>query len=148
VVPEDKQRKTSQTEGESVSGYFRTIFKANPKLLQGRSNQELLQRWLDDHPGEKEVPTRVKNSLSNLKSVLRKKRRQKNGKGMKPEQPAVTAPAVEALPPKTAIRGLETLEEQIDGCMTLARNLDREALASVVQLLRRARNAVVWQQGQ
>lgn len=148
VVPEDKQRKTSQTEGESVSGYFRAIFKANPKLLQGRSNQELLQRWLDDHPGEKVVPTGVKNSLSNLKSVLRKKRRQKKGKGMKPEQPAVTAPAVEAPPPKTAIRGLETLEEQIDGCMTLAKNLDREALASVVQLLRRARNAVVWQQGQ
>jgi hypothetical protein len=148
LVPKDKHRKTSQTEGESVSGYFRPIFKANPKLLKGRSNQELLQRWLDDHPGEKEVPTRVKNILSNLKSVLRKKLRQKKGKGMKPEQPTVTAPAVEARPPKTALRGLETLEEQIDDCMTLAKDLDREALASVVQLLRRARNAVVWQQGQ
>jgi hypothetical protein len=145
--PKDQQQAPQGSE-ENVSGYFRLRFKENPKLLTAGSNQELLQRWLDDHPGEKEVPQRVKNILSNLKSVLRKKRRKKKGKGTQTDQPGATAPAVEATPPRAAIRGLETLEEQIDDCMTLAKNLDRDALASVVQLLRKARNAVVWQQGQ
>jgi hypothetical protein len=37
--------------GESVSAYFRKSFDENPKLLKGRSNDELLKRWLADHPG-------------------------------------------------------------------------------------------------
>src|SRR3712207_840190 len=59
--------------GESIQGYFRPIFKENPKLLRERSNEELYQRWLKDHPGETVVPERVKQGLSNLKTVLRKK---------------------------------------------------------------------------
>jgi hypothetical protein len=46
--------------GETVSGYFRRIFKENPRLLKERSNDELLKRWLADHPGHKEVPQTVK----------------------------------------------------------------------------------------
>jgi hypothetical protein len=42
--------------GETVSGYFRKIFAENPGLLDSRSNDELLQCWLKDHPGEPEVP--------------------------------------------------------------------------------------------
>lgn len=142
----DKQQEAPEEGGGNVSGYFRAIFKANPKLLKAGSNQEVLQRWLDDHPGEKEVPQRVKNILSNLKSVLRKKLRKKKAK--QPEGATVAAPAVEVTQPRAVIRGLEALEVQIDECMILAKNLDPEALASVVQLLRKARNAVVWQQGQ
>ena len=29
---------------ETVAGYFRKVFKENPKLLHGRSNQEVLDR--------------------------------------------------------------------------------------------------------
>jgi hypothetical protein len=152
-MPRAKQKAEPQPaapEGENVSGYFRARFKENPQLLKGKSNQELLQRWLADHPGEKEVPQRVKYILSNLKSVLRKKLRQKKEKSkQRPELAATVAPAVEATNmPNAALRGLETLEEQIDDCMSLARQLDREGLANVVQILRKARNAVVWQQGQ
>ena len=43
-------------DGESIQGYFRRIFKEKPKLLRERSNKPLLDRWLADHPGEKEVP--------------------------------------------------------------------------------------------
>jgi hypothetical protein len=42
--------------GETTSGYFRRLFKENPKLLKGSDNSELFQRWLQDHPGHKEVP--------------------------------------------------------------------------------------------
>ena len=52
--------------GESIQGYFRRIFHEKPKLLKERSNDELLARWLADHPSETEVPKRVKSGLANL----------------------------------------------------------------------------------
>lgn len=137
--------------GESISGYFRKVFKENPKLLTGRSNDELLQRWLKDHPGETEVPKKVKANLSNIKSVLRKKGR----KGRRSAAPAAGTGSISAhglTASKTrgvrGVRGLEQLEEQIDDCLTLAKNLDREGLADVISHLRTARNRVVWKTGQ
>jgi|SRR5665213_1778721 len=132
-----------QPEGENISGYIRRVFKENPKWLGTRSNDEILARWLKDHPGEKEVPERVKKNLSNVKSLLRNKLRKKSGKPKKESQPAEPTPA-----PRSAARGLETLEEQLDECLTLAKNLDREGLSSVINLLRRARNEVVWKMGE
>src|ERR1700730_18414270 len=61
-------------DGESTMGYFRRILKENPKLLKARSNDEILNCWLKGHPGEMEVPKKVKQSLSNTKSVVRSKR--------------------------------------------------------------------------
>jgi hypothetical protein len=130
---------------ETVSGYFRKVFAENPKLLKTRSNEELLQRWLADHPGEKEVPNRVKQILSNVKSVLRKKGRKRARRQEPNHQPtAVTAPA----PVKRSSSRLEHLEEQIDECLTAARALDRDGLEHVIRLLRQARNQVVWKLGQ
>ena len=50
--------------------------------------------------------------------------------------------------PRKAVRGLDRLEEQIDECLSLAKYLDREHLADVISLLRKARNAVVWKLGE
>ena len=58
-------------------------------------------------------------------------------------QPAAAAPVR-----RPAARGLESLEERIDDCLTLARSLDRDGLEAVIDLLRKARNGVVVQQGQ
>ena len=140
------EQENGQPEGENISGYFRQVFKENPKWLEGRSNDEVLARWLKDHPGEKEVPKRVKQNLSNVKSILRQAERKKSGAPKKESRPAEPTAAVAAAPRK-GVRGLETLEEQIDECMTLAKNLDREGLSSVINLLRRARNEVVWIMG-
>jgi hypothetical protein len=134
-----------QANGETVSGYFRKIFKENPRLLKERSNDELLRRWLADHPGHREVPQTVKNNLANVKSVLRKKMRKRGGR---PKSEQLVAAVGEVARPKVAARGLEALEEQIDECLTFAKHLDREGLADVIGLLRRARNAVVWKAGQ
>lgn len=131
--------------GESISGYFRKIFRENPKLLKQRSNDELLSRWSLDHPGEP-VTDRIKQNLANLKSILRKKRR-KRGKGKQAAEPVETAVIV-MTPAKKAYRGLEALELEIDDCLTSARSLDREGLEDVINFLRRARNAVVWKLGQ
>jgi hypothetical protein len=134
--------KQSTNGAENISGYFRAIFKENPTLLKSRSNDELLKRWMSDHPKEKEVPARVKQGLANVKSVLRSKRRGKKRKADS-EQGAVAVLEKPQRSPR-----LETLEERIDDALTMARNLDREALESVIAALRRARNEVVWKMGQ
>ncbi len=135
------------TSGESISGYFRRIFDENPKWLDTRSNEQLFSRWLADHPGDNEVPERVRHNLSNIKSVLRKLSRRKVNKQKKEGQPALTNSApVEA--PRRAVKGLDTLEEHIDECLSLAKTLDREGLTNVIGLLRRARNEVVWKMGE
>jgi hypothetical protein len=51
---------------------------------------------------------------------------------------AVVAMASE--PARISTKGFEQLEEQIDDSLTTARGLDREALHTVIGLLRRARN--------
>ena len=139
----------AQGGGESVSGYFRKIFAENPKLLDSKSNAELLDRWLADNPGETEVPARIRNNLANLKSVLRKKGRKKAGRKKAAEQPQMTnAAAITAAPKRTGSQRLEALEEQIDDCLSVAKGLDRDGLDEVIRLLRRARNTVVWKMGQ
>jgi hypothetical protein len=144
-----------QAEGETISGYFRKVFAENPRWLDTRSNDQLYARWLRDHPGEKEVPERVRQNLSNIKGVLRKQGRRKVGRPKKTTQPAQTtaAPisASAAAPvqaPRKIVKGLDTLEEHIDDCLSLAKNLDREGLANIIILLRRARNEVVWKMGE
>src|SRR5262249_37659060 len=112
--------------GESIAGYFRKVFKENPKLLKQRSNDELLQRWVDEHPGQTEVRKSVKVGLQNVKSILRSKRR-KGGRRKAQEQPttagAAGAPVIEAAPEENP---LEQLEELIDECLSSAKLLDRE----------------------
>ena len=134
--------------GESVSGYFRTIFDESPGLLDTRSNDELLTRWLKDHPGDKEVPERVKKILSNVKSVLRSRGRHKERGRPKtaPVQAGTTTIGVEA--PHAKVRSLASLEERIDDCLYYAKSHHRDDLDAVVRLLRDARNRVVWTMGQ
>jgi len=140
---------TQNDNGETTGGYFRRVFKENPKLLVTRSNDELLSRWLADHPGHKAVPPNVQKHMSNVKSVLRKKGRKKLGRPKKVEQDgAVQAASTQPKPTRIAPKGLEALEEMIDDCMTIAKRMDREGLGDVIRLLRNARNEVVWKLGQ
>jgi len=120
----------------TVSGYFRQVFNDHPEWLKEKSNEPILAKYRTDHgmANDAVVEKRVKSNLANLKSSLRKKSRRtgKSGGGM-------------------ATRSghrLEGLEELIDDCLTLAKNLDREALDHIISLLRRARNEVVWKIGE
>jgi hypothetical protein len=141
--PASKGNGQASTE-DSVAGYFRQVFAENPAWLKGRSNQAVLERWLADHPGEKEVPDRVKQNLANIKSVLRKKLR----KGGRPKKQAEAAPETASQPAARVYEEMEALEVLIDDALTLARTLDREGLESVIGHLRRARNEVVWRTGE
>ena len=136
-------------ETESVAGYFRKVFRENPKLLKQRSNDELYRRWLQDHPGHKDVPAKVKTGLQNIKAVLRAKRAKRKAakQGPATAQPqAQTALPLQA-PRRLPAKGLQQLEEQIDEALGLARRLDREGLEDVIRILRRARNEVVRKGG-
>jgi hypothetical protein len=130
---------------ESIAGYFRRIFKENPKLLKQRSNDELLQRWQDDHPGHATIPDSVKMGLANIKSVLRKKRKRR---GRPPGQSA-QAPVKKAAPAsgQSQEEPLERLEYLIDRCLAIARDEDAEGLRSIITHLRQARNELVLRLG-
>ena len=140
-------KKRASSNGESISAYFRKVFDENPKLLKTRSNQELYDRWLQDHPGETKVPEKVRQNLSNVKSVLRKKSR-KRGRRKTATEAADTAVFATAPAVRKLSKGLDLLEEQIDDCLSMAKQLDREGLANVISMLRRARNEVVWKMGE
>src|SRR4051812_39606475 len=131
VMAKKKATDAEATNGqgqETVSGYFRRLFKEHPKWLDERSNAAILDRWLKDHPDQTSVPKNVQQNLSNVKSVLRSKKRAKPGRKKATEQPEThagpTETAVSPVSRKRASGGLDTLEEQIDECLTLAKNLD------------------------
>jgi hypothetical protein len=141
-----KKAAKAEAPGESIQGYFKRILKENPKLLKGRSNEELLKRWSDDHGGQQpsnSVRVGLQNAKSSLRSKRRKRRAAKTENGQ-PQAAAATHPL--AKPAKTAHK-LEALEEQIDDCLSMAKHLDRDGLGEIIKLLRHARNKVVWTMG-
>jgi hypothetical protein len=150
-----RKPKTTAAKGDSVSSYFRVIFKENRQLLKSKSNDEIFARWLADHPGEKEVPDRVKYILSKVKSDLRHQRRNKMKKKKEEAVGGLVAHRVvisrvaspEGDGVDNRVQGLERLEEAIDGCLTMARGLDEKKLDNAIVFLRRARREVVWQLG-
>ena len=137
-------RKATGATDESTSGYFRRIFKENPRWLKAKSNQEIEARWIADHPRDREIPQKAKYILSNVKGTLRSKRRRKRTGIQGTESQEKTTLVASSRKP---LKGLSHLEAAIDDCLAEARNIDREALAEVIALLRTARNAVVWKMG-
>lgn len=120
----------------SMSGYFRQLFTDHPDLLSETTNTAILARYRADHgiAEDAPLPASVKNNLANMKSVMRKKLRKSTKAAAKI--------------PRGAASRYEQLEELIDDCLTLARTIDREGLDGVINLLRKARNEVVWKLGQ
>jgi hypothetical protein len=131
-----------------VAGYFRRIYRENPSFLKATTYDQVLQRWLEDHPGETAVPQRIKDILYNLKSTLLRQAGRKPGRPRAAIQSPGGATSTKRVGLGAAVRrGLEHLEEQIDECLTVGKRLDREGLNDVLVLLRRARNEVVWKLG-
>jgi hypothetical protein len=147
--------KAKSKEGPSVAGYFRGVFKDRPEWLWEKSNDVILARYREDHGmgPNAAVKSNIKANLANLKSVLRKQSRKKKraqSAAAHSAQPIMGAVAAPASPAARRLGNgrLETLEELIDDCLTLAKHQDREGLHDVIQMLRRARNTVVWKLGE
>jgi hypothetical protein len=129
--------KKSGKPGSSYS-YFKQLFHEHPEWLKEKSNAVIVTRYKADHDLAEDavIEKTVMNNLANLKSVMRKKLR------VRAAAKNVGKPLV-----KSSNR-LERLEEQIDDCLTEAKTLDRTGLEEVINLLRRARNKVVWKLGE
>lgn|SRR5262249_43314147 len=142
-------RRRRRSRGESISSYFRSAFQENPAWLQANSNELVLAKYKEDHGISAEAPLSqsIKAGMASAKHIMRKKLGVGPKRGRKVGR-AIRA-AVAALPePRRKSATLEHLEELIDECLTLAKNLDREGLTKVIHLLRNARNEVVWKHGQ
>jgi len=126
----------------SISSIFKDIYRADPSLLEPGTNDEIYKRY-QAKTGQ-EISDRIKAINTNLKSTLRKAYGVSKSAVGTPA--ARTATVVKAAAPAhhPAASRLEQLEENIDECLTFAKNLDRAALESVINNLRRARNEVVW----
>jgi hypothetical protein len=135
-----KRRRKSRR--KSISGYFRQLIEASPQLLNGpQTNAQLLERFQADHPTKK-ITNSIKANLANVKSMIRRKKRFRAGYKAAPR-----IMGLRAARDFVGARGLEGLEEYIDECLTIAKNVDRQGLDHVIRLLRTARNEVVWKQG-
>ena len=131
--------KKSGKSGSSYS-YFKQLFHDHPEWLKEKSNSVITARYRADHGLAEgaDLEKTIMNNLSNLKSVMRKKLRVK----------ARAASKSSGKPVVKSTNKLEMLEEQIDDCLTVAKNLDRTGLEEVIHHLRRARNKVVWKLGE
>ena len=126
----------------SLSGYFKNVISENPQWLDGvGTNKLILERFHADYPS-KTITGKIKANLANVKSVLRRDKRKRGGARVSPH-----LYEARSTPGFAGSRSLAGLEEYIDECLTLAKNLDRAGLAHVIRLLRNARNEVVWKMG-
>jgi hypothetical protein len=119
----------------SISSYFRELFTAQPLLLAEKNNDAIIDRYRKDHglADDAKLEATVRNNMANMKSVMRKKLHHGVYRFSSVAKSGNT---------------LDGLEELIDECLTLAKTSDRDGLANVITLLRRARNEVVWKRGQ
>ena len=124
---------------------FRRVFTDTRSGSHTRSNDDVLARWSSTIWAKRRCREGQADPLEREKQSPQRRPNETlcTEKASPAAEPTAAAPR-----PHEGLRGLESLEEQIDECMTLAKNLDREGLSSVINLLRRARNEVVWKIGE
>jgi hypothetical protein len=139
--------------GESKSAWFRKFFRENPDYIRHGSNAEVLELWKKDHGG-REPDQSIKNVMANVKSSVKAELGIKGRGKKRGRKPAAAAgngaevAATPAVPRATTMKNLESLEISIDDCISAARRLANPALDDALKHLRKARNLVVWQQGE
>ncbi len=131
-------------EGSSYA-YIKQLFLDHPELLKEKSNAAILARYRADHglAEDAALEPKVLNNLANLKSVMRKALRKKKGArdAARPESERRGRPTRQA-------SSLEQLEVMIDDALSYAKSQNNEGLSPTINLLRAARNRVVWLQGE
>ncbi len=133
--------------GESMMGYFRRFFDEDPSLVKKKSNQQLIERWMQDHPGYTDHDLRrARQSLANTKSMLKRRKRGRRKKAEASSEATTNVNSMVHHTPRSR-RSLEDLEVNIDNCLMMARGLDQAGLETVIRYLRLARNEVVLKNG-
>lgn len=124
----------------SLHSIFVGYYRANPKWLRKGRNDKVLEQFAKDYPNHP-IDKSVKQAMANVKSRIKKGPKGRRGRKQRQEMfhQAVIASKASAKAPKP----LAMLEEQIDDCMILVKQIGRESLPEIYHSLRRARNAVV-----
>lgn len=134
-------------QGESISGYFKKMFESKPELLDHGKNDVILAQWQEDHPGQP-ITDSIKGSLSNTKSILRKKYGKVKRRRRKHAKTTIADGAPKVHKVRTSIAALEKMEALIDECLSVARHQGMPGLDASIKHLLSARRAVAWQMGQ
>jgi hypothetical protein len=133
-------RRRRRRKGPSLSGIFTQYFVDHPDWLSSDKNEIVVGQFSRDHP-EIEVDKKVKQAMYNVKSRMNKgdvgRQRRKMSKLAARQVVATAGKNAKPMAP------LNLLEEQIDDCMILAKQIGREQMHHVLNALRSARNAVV-----
>lgn len=126
--------------GKSLSGTIRQYLTDHPEWLASADTKAIVDQYKADHPN-KPVNSKVMQAIYNMKSLMRKgeagvaKRKQSKATAQRIVQSAAAS--------GKRMAPLEMLEEQIDDCMILAKQIGRDTMLDVLMNLHRARNAVV-----
>ena len=130
-----KRRKT-----KSLSGTIRQYLTDHPEWLSSQDTSQVVAQFEKDHP-KKKVDKYVMQAIYNVKSSMRKG---PTGAAKRQQSKAAAKHIVQSAA-KTGKNGtpLVHLEEMIDDCMILARQINQENLVPALMDLRRARNSVV-----
>ncbi len=131
-------------EGSSYS-YIKQLFIDHPELLKEKRNAAILARYRADHGLAEDAPIEktVMNNLANIKSNMRKAVRTETAskEASRPESERRGRPTKQS-------GALEQLEVMIDDTLSFAKSQATESLIPAINLLRMARNKVVWLQGE
>jgi hypothetical protein len=133
---------------KGISAYFRKVFTDKPEWLESTRNDVVVAQYRTDHglAEGKPVHKAVKSTMANVKSTMRKEKREADTNGLQIKAKATGSSW--SPPPAPAMVTLESLEELIDECLVAAKSYDRTGLNHVIRHLRTARNQVVWKMGQ
>ncbi|MSU77282.1 MAG: hypothetical protein EXS16_04205 [Gemmataceae bacterium] len=131
-------------EGSSYS-YIKQLFIDHPELLKEKRNAAILARYRADHGLAEDAPIEktVMNNLANIKSNMRKAVRTKAA-----SKEASRSESERRGRPTKQAGALEQLEVMIDDTLSFAKSQATESLIPAINLLRMARNKVVWLQGE
>lgn len=124
--------------GPSLLGIFKEYFRANPDWQQRRTNEAIMEKFSKEHPAI-EVTPRVKQAMFNAKNQMKR-----GGGGTSSKAAKVSEMRAEVAKPNRKPAGaLQLLEDHVDDCLAMAKQIGREEIGDVINHLHRARNILV-----
>jgi hypothetical protein len=110
---------------KSTAAYWKRILHEHPEWVEeAGSNAKLAQLWLSDHPGHTEMPKKIRQNLANIKSMIRRERREEQQAKASARRKEQKAAAGAGQRPPNVSQAYEALEIKIDKCMAQAWALD------------------------
>ncbi len=123
----------------SLNGAFRQLFRAHPEWLNIKKNEAVLAQFAADHPSIP-INKKAKQAMANAKNL----ERHGGTKGTKGKKGKVAEMrAVMAANGRGSGSALQLLEDHIDDCLAMAKQIGKGEIDLIIKHLHRARNLLV-----